>query len=379
LLPRQNDTSDLTAYPWASTLIQLSDIEPAGRKNTSMAITKKRFGALKEGAPVDLYYLENTQGLKAQIMTFGATLRLMSLPNEQGGAVDITLSRETLDQYAGAPCYFGATIGRVSNRIAKGQFILDDAEYQLAKNNNELNHLHGGNVGFDQKLWSAEAIESDDKSSVRLWRTSLDGEEGYPGTLQVEVIYTLSNDNTLRIEYQATTDQATPVNLTNHAFWNLAGAGTSVLDHELTLHAETFLPVDETLIPNGTRAGVAGTPMDFTKPHAIGERIEQVPGGYDHCYVLAREGSGLSLAAELFEPKSGRRMTVATTEPGLQFYSGNFLDGSQSSGSDVFNQHGAICLEAQHFPDAVNQAAFPSVILRPGQTYRQTTVHTFSW
>jgi aldose 1-epimerase len=183
----------------------------------------------------------------------------------------------------------------------------------------------------------------------------------------------------LRIEYQATTDQATPVNLTNHAFWNLAGAGTSVLDHELTLHAKTFLPVDETLIPNGTRAGVAGTPMDFTKPHAIGERIEQVLGGYDHCYILAREGSGLSLAAELFEPKSGRRMTVATTEPGMQFYSGNFLDGSQSSGGDVFNQHGAICLEAQHFPDAVNHAAFPSVVLRPTQTYHQTTVHTFSW
>ena len=343
-----------------------------------MPITREPFGETNEGGAVDLYFLENNQGLKAQIMTFGATLRRVSLPDEQGEAVDITLSRETLDQYASESCYFGATIGRVGNRIAKGQFTLEGVNYQLATNN-DLNHLHGGNVGFDRNPWSAEAIESDEKSSVRLWRTSPDGEEGYPGTLQVEVIYTLSNDNTLRIDYQATTDQATPVNLTNHAFWNLAGAGTSVLDHELTLHAETFLPVDETLIPNGDRAGVAGTPMDFTKPHAIGERIEQVSGGYDHCYILAREGSELSLAAELFEPKSGRRMTVATTEPGMQFYSGNFLDGSQSSGGDVFNQHGAICLEAQHFPDAVNHAAFPSVVLRPTQTYRQTTVHTFSW
>jgi aldose 1-epimerase len=266
----------------------------------------------------------------------------------------------------------------VGNRIARGQFTLEGVDYQLATNNNR-NHLHGGNVGFDRKLWSAEPLELDGESSVRLWRTSPDGEEGYPGALQVEVIYTLSNDNTLRIAYQATTDRTTPVNLTNHAFWNLAGAGKSVLDHELTLHAKTYLPVDETLIPTGDRAAVAGTPMDFTHSHAIGERIEQIPGGYDHCYILDREGSGLSLAAELFDPKSGRRMTVATTEPGIQFYSGNFLDGSQSADGKAFNQHGAICLEAQHFPDAVNQAAFPSVILRPGQTYRQTTVHTFSW
>jgi len=343
-----------------------------------MPITKEAFGETKEGAPVDLYHLENKHGLKAQIMTFGATLRLMSLPNEQGAAVDITLSRETLDQYAGESCYFGATIGRVGNRIAKGQFTLDGVDYQLATNN-ELNHLHGGNVGFDRKLWSAETMELDGESSVRLWRTSPDGEEGYPGTVHVEVIYTLSNDNTLRIAYQATTDRATPVNLTNHAFWNLAGAGNSILDHKLTLHAKTYLPVDETLIPTGDRAAVADTPMDFTHSVAIGERIEQVPGGYDHCYILDREGSGLSLAAELFEPKSGRRMTVATTEPGIQFYSGNFLDGSQSAGGKAFDQHGAICLEAQHFPDAVNQAAFPSVVLRPGQTYHQTTVHTFSW
>ena len=341
-------------------------------------ITKAAFGETKEGAPVDLYHLENKHGLKAQIMTFGATLRLMSLPNEQGETVNITLSRESLDQYTSESCYFGATIGRVGNRIARGQFTLEGVDYQLATNNNR-NHLHGGNVGFDRKLWSAEPLELDGESSVRLWRTSPDGEEGYPGALQVEVIYTLSNDNTLRIAYQATTDRTTPVNLTNHAFWNLAGAGNSVLDHELTLHAKTYLPVDETLIPTGDRAAVAGTPMDFTHSHAIGERIEQIPGGYDHCYILDREGLGLSLAAELFDPKSGRRMTVATTEPGIQFYSGNFLDGSQAADGKAFNQHGAICLEAQHFPDAVNQAAFPSVNLRPGQTYRQTTVHTFSW
>ena len=344
-----------------------------------MTITKISFGESPEGAPVDLYRLENSQGLKAQILTFGATLKLVTVPNEQGEAVDITLSRETLDQYAGEACYFGATIGRVGNRIAQGRFTLDSADYQLATNNNDLNHLHGGNVGFDRKLWSAEATELPDGSSVRLWRTSPDGEEGYPGTVQVEVTYTLSDDNRLRIAYQATTDRATPVNLTNHAFWNLAGAGDSILGHELTLHASAYLPIDEALIPTGARLAVAGTPMDFTEPHAVGTRIEQVPGGYDHCYILDRKDSGLSLAAELFDPKSGRRMTVETTEPGIQFYSGNFLDGSQSARGNVFKQHGALCLETQHFPDAVNQRSFPSVILRPEETYRQTTVHTFSW
>ena len=343
-----------------------------------MSTSKVEFGKTRDGVPVDLYTIANANGVRARIMTFGATLTLVTLPAKDGPDVEVTLSRESLAQYEEGPCYFGTTIGRFGNRIAAGRFTLDGVDYQLATNNNDINHLHGGSIGFDRVAWDGEPVKVGGADGVRLRYTSPDGEEGYPGTLSAQVVYTLSDDNKLTIDYEATTDKATPVNLTNHAFWNLAGAGGTILDHELTLHAGAYLPVDDTLIPTGKLRPVAGTPMDFTTPHRVGERIARVPGGYDHCYVLDRDGDGLSPAAEVVEPVSGRRMTIETTEPGIQFYSGNFLDGSKGARGAVYHKHGALCLETQHFPDAVNQAAFASTILRPGETYRHTTVHTFS-
>jgi aldose 1-epimerase len=338
------------------------------------------FGKTKDGQPVEIFTLTNSHGLKARVMTWGATLVSMQTPDRAGKLADITLGFDTLDGWLGAHPFFGSTAGRYANRIAKGKFTLDGKEYALATNNG-ANHLHGGIKGFDKKNWSAELMPG--ANGVRFSLTSPDGDEGYPGTLRANVTYTLTEDDGLRIDYEATTDKPTVLNLTNHAYWNLAGAGTGdILGHELTLHASKFTPVDDGSIPTGKIEPVAGGPMDFTKAKAIGKEIAQLagtPGGYDHNFVIDKtEARALSPAAELYDPKSGRVMKISTIEPGVQFYTGNYLDGTVTGkGGKVYKKNFGVCLETQHFPDSPNQKAFPSTVLRPGETYRSQTEYRF--
>lgn len=343
-------------------------------------VEKGDFGKLSDGTPVDAYTLTNANGLKAKIITFGAILTELHVPDKSGNLGDVVLGFDNIEQYEKGHPFFGATVGRVANRIAKGKFTLDGKEYTLAINNGP-NHLHGGLKGFDKKVWKAEPVKNGDGPSVKFSTNSPDGEEGYPGNLTVSVTYTLTNKNALRIEYTATTDQDTPVNLTNHSYFNLSGKD-DILNHSMRLNADRFVPVDSTLIPTGELKAVKGTPMDFTAPRLIGERIEQTggdPTGYDHCYVINHGGKSLTLAAHVTEPTTGRVMEVFTTEPGVQFYTGNFLDGTLTGkGGWTYQKHAAFCLEAGHFPDAVNQPKFPSIILHPGSTYHQRTEYVFS-
>jgi aldose 1-epimerase len=304
------------------------------------------------------------------------------VPDNKGKIGDVILGFDTLKGYLDGHPYFGSNAGRVANRIAKGRFALDGKEYKLATNNGP-NSLHGGLKGFDKVVWHAGPASADGPSVVFNYR-SPDGEEGYPGNLDVSILYTLTHSNELRVVYRAVTDKPTPVNLAHHSYFNLAGpASGDVLGHEVTIFADKYTPVDETLIPTGKIESVKGTPLDFTTPHTIGERIGELkgdPGGYDHNFVLRSGGSKTpELAARVYEPKSGRVLEVLTTEPGLQFYTGNFLDGKLTGrGGVVYKKHAGFCMEAQHFPDAVNRPEFPSVILKPGQTYTQTTVYRFS-
>ncbi len=354
---------------------------PASRRAKSLSarklemhIEKQVFGKTKDGFEVDVYTLTNTNGLSARVMTLGATLISVETPDRHGRFDEITVRLDTWDKYqAGHPC-LGSICGRYANRIAKGRFTLDGVEYILATNNGP-NHLHGGRVGFDKRIWKAEPVEHRDDVGVKFSYVSPDGEEGYPGTLSATVAYHLTADDQLRIEYTAVTDRPTVVNLTNHTYWNLAGRGTA-LDHELLIRAEQYLPVDATLIPLGEPKPVRGTPMDFTSPRPIRAGIDQVEPGYDHCYVLTKERVGeLSLCARVYEPKTGRTMEVLTTEPGVQLYTANYL--SVGRAGRFYGKHDAFCLECQHFPDSPNRPAFPSTVLRPGQTYRQITVHRF--
>jgi aldose 1-epimerase len=314
-------------------------------------------------------------------MDYGATLIGVETPDRAGKNANITLGFPTLTGYLQRHPYFGSTVGRYANRIAGGKFTLDGTSYTLATNNGP-NHLHGGRKGFDALRWTAEPVTGPELVGVKFSLTSPDGDEGYPGTLRASVTYTLSNGNELRIEYEARTDKLTVVNLTNHAYWNLAGAGSGdILKHELRIAADRYLPIDDTSIPTGELAAVKGTPLDFTEPHAIGERIAELKQephktkGYDHCYVLRGQDGKLALAAHVKEPTSGRVMEVYTTEPGVQLYCGNFLDGSPSAGG--YQQHEGFCLETQHYPDSPNKPRFPSTVLRPGQTYRSVTMHRF--
>ena len=350
-------------------------------ENTRVEMTK--FGTTAEGEPVQIYTLNNRNGLKAKVMTYGALLTELHVPDRTGKMADVVLGFDDLAGYLKGHPYFGATTGRCANRIAKGHFTLNGKPYTLAVNNGP-NHLHGGIKGLDKRVWKAEPIKTGDAAAVKFSYLSPDGEEGYPGNLRIVVIYTLTDENELRIDYEATTDQDTPVNLTNHSYFNLAGAGAgTVLEHQLEINADHYTLVDETSIPTGEIKAVRGTAMDFTKRLAVGARMDQLggnPGGYDHNYVLNKPKAGaLTLAASVYEPGSGRVMKVLTTEPGVQLYTANHLDGTLTGkGGKTYARRGGLCLECQHFPDSVNQPKFPSVILKPGQTYRQTTVHQFS-
>ncbi|MDR3406113.1 MAG: galactose mutarotase [Chthoniobacter sp.] len=339
------------------------------------------FGKTRDGETVDLYTLTNAAGLKAKLTTWGACLVEMDVPDRSGALRDVTLGFDTLDGYLGAHPHFGATTGRYANRIARGRFTLDGVTYQLGLNNG-ANHLHGGVAGFYHRNWKGEAVKG--ANAVRFTYTSADGEEGYPGTLRVAITYTLTEKNELRLDYEATTDKPTILNLTNHAYWNLAGAGEGdILGHELRLYASHYTPVDATSIPTGKIESVAGGPMDFTKAKTLAKDYAQMtgePGGYDHNFIIDQpQANALTLAAEVYEPKSGRVMTVSTTEPGIQLYTGNYLNRTViGKGEKVYWKNYGFCLETQHYPDSPNHPDFPSTVLRPGQTFRSTTVHQFS-
>lgn len=357
-------------------------------ESTTSEEMSRPFGEAPDGTPVNLYTLTNANGMRVDVTNYGGIIVRLLVPDADGELEDITLGYDSLDGYLEQSPYFGAIIGRYGNRIDEGRFTLDGETYQLATNNGP-NHLHGGEQGFDKVVWNAEPFSGEDSTGIVFTYTSPDGEEGYPGTLEAKVTYILTNDNELIFDYEATTDEATPVNLTQHAYFNLAGHDSGdILDHVLMINADAFTPVDSTLIPTGEIRPVEGTPFHFRQPTPIGARINNEENqqirfglGYDHNFVLKRDNLGadsLALAARVFEPTSGRVMEVYTTEPGVQFYSGNFLDGS-ITGKDgaVYEHRTGFCLETQHFPDSPNKPDFPSTILRPDETYRSRTVYKF--
>jgi aldose 1-epimerase len=362
-----------------------SQPEKAETKQPVKTMEPRAFGKTPSGEEVKLFTLTNSHGMEAGITNYGARVTSLKVPDKTGQLADVVLGFDSLDGYLKQNPYFGAIVGRYGNRIAKGRFTLDGHEYKLAVNNGE-NALHGGLKGFDKVVWAAEPIQSADGPGVKLTYVSKDGEEGYPGTLTATVTYVLTGANELRISYDAATDKDTVVNLTNHSYFNLAGQGEGdILGHEVTLLADRFTPVDKGLIPTGELRSVDKTPFDFRQPTAIGARInnddQQIKfgGGYDHNFVLNRTGDGLTLAARVHEPKTGRIMEVSTTEPGLQFYTGNFLDGTiTGKAGKVYPKRAAFCMETQQFPDSPNHPKFPTVVLKPGARYQTTTVYRFS-
>lgn len=356
---------------------------PGAAAPPSGATTQQAFGKTASGQDVSLYTLKNAKGMEVSIAQWGATVTSIKVPDRAGNFGDVTLGFDTLDGYLGAHPFFGVAVGRYGNRIGKGKFTLDGKQYTLPLNNGE-NHLHGGPEGFDKKLWQAREVSGPLGRGVEMTYISADGEQGYPGRLDVTVTYTLTDANELRIDYLAVTDKPTVVNLTNHTYFNLAGEG-DVLGHNVQIKAASFTPTDAGLIPTGEIRSVAGTPFDFTTPHSIGERIdaadEQIKfgKGYDHNWVLDGTAGELRQVAQVSEPKTGRVLEVLTTEPGLQFYTGNFLDGTvKGKGGTVYQYRTGFCMETQHFPDSPNKPNFPSTTLKPGERYQSTTVYRFS-
>lgn len=352
----------------------------AGKAGTiSSGVNEGVFDTMADGRKVTSYALTNANGLRATLIDYGAILYSLEVPDRNGDLADIVLACNDLDSYAKDSPYFGAIAGRYANRIADGKFTLDGTEYTLATNN-DPNHLHGGNVGFDKVLWSGESFKNNSGVGVKFTYVSKDGEEGYPGTLSSTVTYTLTNDDELRIDYEATTDKPTPINLTHHSYFNLAGHGTrDVLSHELMIEADHYTPTDSTLIPTGELAEVADTAFDFIRMRAISSRMAEAGEGYDVNFALRDHDGSLKLAARVYEPESGRTMEILTTEPGIQFYTGSGLDGSfRGKNGMVYQRYYGFCLETQKFPDSPNKPNFPSSILRPGETYTHTIIHRFS-
>ncbi|QDU95321.1 aldose epimerase family protein [Lignipirellula cremea] len=363
---------------WVFSVLALAVSGQAWEKKAKMSVESSSYGKTADGSPITLYTCTNENGLVLKMIDYGAIVVSMQTPDRDGKLKNITLGHDSLAGYEMKHPHYGSTIGRYGNRIAKGKFTINGQEYSLAINNG-VNHLHGGLVAFDRVVWKSEPVETADAVGVKFTRLSKDGEEGYPGNLDVTVVYTLTQNNELRIDYTATTDKPTHLNLTNHNYWNLAGAGAGkILDHQLQVNADQYVPVDDNLIPTGKLADVAGTPLDFREFHRVGERIQQIeadPIGYDHCYVIQRSQPGMAVAAKVKDPSSGRTMEVSTTQPGIQFYSGNFLNGSEAAHGH--QQYEGFCLETQHYPDTPNQPTFPTTLLKPGETYHQTTVHRF--
>ncbi len=356
-------------------------------KDTTMTkesiIKKRTFGKLPNGEEVHEYTMRNRKGMEVSVITYGGIIRTLLVPDKNGTMADVVLGYDDLQGYLNENPYFGALVGRYGNRIAKGRFTLDGEVYQLATNNIG-NHLHGGLVGFDKVLWKTESLPVDKGVALQMTYLSQDMEEGYPGNLEVSVVYWLTDDNELSVAYQATTDKKTIVNLTSHSYFNLSGKQSDILSHQLQLNAAKYLPVDETLIPLEI-SPVSDTPFDFTNRKVIGQDIDQEHtqlkngAGYDHCWVLNPSQTEMNLAATLIDPGSGRKMEIYTTEPGIQFYSGNFLDGTiTGKRGRVYQRRYGLCLETQHFPDSPNRPDFPSTVLNPGEVYRTKTVHRFS-
>jgi aldose 1-epimerase len=378
----------MSCIPWSTFAllgaIALSCFAQAPARKGNPEVTKQAYGKMPDGTPVDLYTLSNSNGMRAGVITYGGIVVSLAVPDRNGRYSDVVLGMDDLPGYLAETSFFGALIGRYGNRIGNAQFALDGVVYKLPANDGP-NTLHGGARGFDKRVWQAASGSGAAGQSLELTYTSKDGEEGFPGTLNAKVIYTLTPRNELKIDYTATTDKSTVVNLTNHSYFNLAGPGEGdVLQHEVMIAADRYTPVDKVLIPTGELRAVKGTPLDFTKSTAIGARIGQndeqltFGKGYDHNWVLNEGKGGMIKAAQVREPKTGRVMEVWTTEPGLQFYTGNFLDGTLKGKGKTFSLRGAFCMETQHYPDSPNKPSFPSTVLKPGAVYHTTTTYRFS-
>jgi len=365
--------------PYAPSVAEIAWTAPMkDTRGSTLFVDREKFGQTNEGVNVDLFTLKNENGLTVKITNYGGIVTSMSVPDKMGNFEDIVLGFDNLQNYLDGHPYFGALIGRYANRIASGMFELKGVLYRLAANNGE-NHLHGGNRGFDKVVWDSEQFMGENEVGLKLSYLSKDMEEGYPGNLNVKVTYRLTNENQLIIDYFAETDKACPVNLTHHSYFNLTGGKESILNHEVMIDAKSYVGIDKNLIPTGEIRDLIGTEMDFTLPNTVGSRIDMVKGGYDHCYIINKNPEDMSLIVRVYEETSGRIMEVYSTEPGVQFYSGNFLDGSiRGKNGIVYEKHFGLCLETQHFPDSPNQKDFPSTILYPGESYTHSTVYKFS-
>ena len=365
-------TAITISLPWAEL------IAATGESKLEHTV-RDTFGTTADGQTIDRYTLTNANGSMARIITLGATVTELHVRDRQGELTDVVLGFDTVADYEANTPYMGCVVGRVANRISDARFTLDGKVYEVAKNFGD-HHIHGGVVGFHQRVWSAESVERVGGAAVRFSYVSPDGEENYPGNLSVSVVYTLTADDALRLEYEATTDKPTPVNLTNHSYFNLAGSGSgSILDHVITIHTDLTTERGEEGVPTGQILFVEGTPLDFRKPKRIGEQIAELEVGYDHNFVFGSDSRAAPIvAAEAYDPRSGRVMEVSTTEPGVQLYSGWYLDGPVGKSGALYDQFAGLCFETQHFPDGVNKPHFPNTILRPGEIYRQTTQYRFS-